>query len=190
MSDSTFSKLNKALRRAESGSEAAECHGTLCGILSSGRDGLEERWIEVALGDVVAGSAPVADCRAMLESLHKQTRAQLVATEFGFMPLLPDDDAPLEERVNALGAWCQGFLFGLGLAEVGEPKDLPNDVREVVEDFAEIARAGLAPDDDTTDGGDEEAYAELVEYLRVGAQLVHDELNPAGTSFRAPPGIH
>ena len=34
------------------------------------------------------------------------------------MPLLPCDDTPLSQRVQALGGWCEGFLFGAGLTGI------------------------------------------------------------------------
>ena len=38
----------------------------------------------------------------------------LADRELEFAPLLPDDDAPLDEQVQALALWCQGFLSGVG----------------------------------------------------------------------------
>ena len=51
---------------------------------------------------------------------------------------------------------------------------LPKDTREVLSDFSEIARAGL--DGTEVDENEEHAYAEVVEYVRVSALLVYDEL--------------
>ena len=184
----TFVKLEQILSRAEAMSDAAECHGTLCGFLSGGKPELREQWLNDSLQDLHDCETPVQECRIALEQLHDETHAHLSLPEFGFAPLLPDDDESLMDRADALSTWCQGFLYGLGLAEVGDPQALPHDVREVVEDFAEIAQAGLASGCDGE--ADEEAYTELVEYLRVGVQLVHDELNPGVATFRAPPGLH
>jgi uncharacterized protein YgfB (UPF0149 family) len=51
---------------------------------------------------------------------------------------------------------------------------LPDEVSEVLKDLTEIARAS----ETETSGSDEEeqAYTELVEYLRAAVQLIHDEL--------------
>jgi hypothetical protein len=51
---------------------------------------------------------------------------------------------------------------------------LPEDVPEVLADLARISHAGDVGSE-TTDV-EEEAYAELVEFLRVGVQLIYDEL--------------
>lgn len=91
-----------------------------------------------------------------------------------FVPLLPPDESDLATRVEALGAWAQGFLYGFGGAGPLPRGSLPEDVAEVLSDFAEIARAGAvgAESEDT----EEDAYVELVEFLRVGVQLVFDDL--------------
>ena len=100
-----------------------------------------------------------------------------------------ESGAALADRVEAMSGWCDGFMYGLGLAEVASFDKLPPDVAEVLRDFADIGRGGLALGENAEE--DEEAFMELSEYLRVGTQLVHDELNAGrGVPFRAPPGLH
>ena len=43
---------------------------------------------------------------------------------------------------------------------------------EILDDFSEITKAGASKEDGEEA---EQAYAELVEYIRVSAQLVYDE---------------
>ena len=50
------------------------------------------------------------------------------------------------------------------------------DVGEIVRDFTEISRA--TGDEAEADESNEQAYAELVEFIRVGAQVVFEELLP------------
>jgi uncharacterized protein YgfB (UPF0149 family) len=45
---------------------------------------------------------------------------------------------------------------------------------DIIKDMLQITRAVAA--DDSNEGADEEAYVELVEYLRVAAQLTYEEL--------------
>jgi uncharacterized protein YgfB (UPF0149 family) len=92
-----------------------------------------------------------------------------------FEPLLPPDDADLAARVEALGTWAQGFLYGFGAAGPFPRGTLPAEITEVLSDFAEVARAGSVGME--TVEVEEEAYAELVEFMRVGVQLVFDELS-------------
>ncbi|MDH3589591.1 MAG: UPF0149 family protein, partial [Gammaproteobacteria bacterium] len=69
--------------------------------------------------------------------------------------------------------WCQGFLFGLTVGGIEAGRALPGDVAEVVGDFSRVSEAvhsGEAEEED------EQSYVELCEYVRVGAQLVFEEL--------------
>jgi uncharacterized protein YgfB (UPF0149 family) len=94
-----------------------------------------------------------------------------------FYPLLPPDDRPLSLRADGLADWCSGFMHGLGEAAAsGAGRDVLGGevMREIMEDFAEIARVTLG--DDETDLEAEAAYTELVEFVRVSVQLVFEEL--------------
>ena len=62
---------------------------------------------------------------------------------------------------------------------------------EVLRDVTEIARAGLEASG--TGEADEQAYAELVEYLRVAVQILYEELNrdgPASPDPQQPVTLH
>lgn len=91
-----------------------------------------------------------------------------------FQPLLPDDDAALEDRARALSQWCQGFLYGFGTAQPVKPEELPANVDEILRDLTHIGRASVEIDED--DEEQEQAYSDVIEYVRAGVQLIHDEL--------------
>jgi len=93
-----------------------------------------------------------------------------------FQPLLPDDEQPLNGRANALALWCTGFLYGLGTGQISDLEALNGDVGEIVRDFTEISHA--SGDAAEQDDSNEQAYAELVEFIRVAAQVVFEELLP------------
>jgi hypothetical protein len=98
-----------------------------------------------------------------------------------FEPLLPDDEQPLNGRANALALWCTGFLYGLGTGQISDLEALNGDVGEIVRDFTEISRA--TGDDADADESNEQAYAELVEFIRVAAQVVFEELAAFAQTF-------
>jgi uncharacterized protein YgfB (UPF0149 family) len=181
-------ELQQLLEGLGSASGAAEAHGCLCGALCV-RDGQgAAEWVS----DLVDGIAePVAGGLEIeaLQQLHQETGAALRTRDPGFTPLLPEDTAPLGARVEALAAWCSGFLYGLGLGGSGSLLADAGAIGEILRDFAEIARATL-PLDATAEEG-EQAYVELVEFVRAGAQLAFEEL--AGHAAGAPaagPGLH
>jgi len=186
----SYEHLQSALQRAGAPAGAAESHGAICGVICTGIEH-DSLWISHLLGEP-DGKAPDLDCVALLHSLAARSRRQLAVFDMQFGPLLPFDDAPLPERVDALGRWCQGLLFGLSLGRTREALErLEGEAAEVLRDVTEIARAGL--ESSGTGEADEQAYAELVEYLRVAVQILYEELNrdgPASPDPQQPVTLH
>jgi hypothetical protein len=91
-----------------------------------------------------------------------------------FQLLLPDDDAPLAERAMALSQWCQGFLYGFGTGGAVPRDRLSGEVEEVLRDLTHISQASVETGADAEE--EEQAYTEIIEYVRAGVQLIHDEL--------------
>ena len=52
---------------------------------------------------------------------------------------------------------------------------MPTNIDEVLRDIAQIGRATIEVNE--AEEEQEEAYAEVIEYVRVGVQLIHDELH-------------
>jgi uncharacterized protein YgfB (UPF0149 family) len=152
--------------------DAAEAHGTLVGALCAMTAYRFEDWLQEILP---AGGAQALSSGA-LRALYFVTSETLAGTDLEFQPLLPEDPQPLSERTAALAQWCVGFLYGLGSGSIQDLKTLPGEVGEVVRDFDEITRVGV--DGGESDEQNESAYAELVEFVRVGVQLVFEELGP------------
>ena len=169
-----FDEVAQALAAGGSIVPAAEAHGCLVGALCARRVYLPAEWLEEILPDVAEGAARPQLGHGPLHELFEQSRAVLDGREMEFQPLLPPDEAALAERVEALGAWAQGFLYGFGAAGPYARGALPADVAEVLADLAEISRAGNVGAESAE--VEESALAELVEYARVGVQLVYDEL--------------
>ena len=169
---SDYSEIQRALADAHSLADAAEAHGTLAGSLCAAGGYRFEDWLAEILPEGEAGR----EATDALRGLFEQTAVALGGLDMEFAPLLPHDEEPLDARATALGQWCQGFLYGLGSSSLSDIKGLPGDVGEVVRDLSEITQVGV----DAEEGleSNEGAYAELVEFVRVGVQLVFDELEP------------
>lgn len=173
MADIRFEDFEDVLVAARSLAEAAEAHGSLCGALCSMAPyGLQD-WINEILPD---GASLSEESAAMLERVFTATASSFGEQGMQFEPLLPDDEQPLNGRANALALWCTGFLYGLGTGQIADLEALNGDVGEIVRDFTEISRA--TGDDAEADESNEQAYAELVEFIRVAAQVVFEELLP------------
>jgi uncharacterized protein YgfB (UPF0149 family) len=173
MSDIRFKDFEDVLAVAGSLADAAEAHGSLCGALCSMSPYRMQDWVNEILPD---GTALSAESSAMIERVFTATATSFGEQGMEFEPLLPDDESPLNGRANALALWCTGFLYGLGTGHISDLEALNGDVGEIVRDFTEISRA--SGDDADADDSNEQAYAELVEFIRVAAQVVFEELLP------------
>lgn len=177
-----YAEVARDLDAASAEMQAAEAHGCLCGALCALDEYTFEQWLAELSPDVARADAlglPGSPLRLLFESTGQSLRSDAME----FSPLLPDDDVSLALRTDALAQWAQGFLYGLATGDIGRNPALPGTVREILGDFAEISRATLSTDIDadapeTGDEADEEAFVELHEFMRAGAQLVYDELLP------------
>jgi uncharacterized protein len=173
ISDIRFKDFEDVLATAGSLADAAEAHGSLCGALCCMSPYKMQDWVNEILPD---GAALSDESAAMLERVFTATATSFGEQGMEFEPLLPDDEQPLNGRANALALWCSGFLYGLGTGHISDLEALNGDVGEIVRDFTEISRA--TGDDADADESNEQAYAELVEFIRVAAQVVFEELLP------------
>ena len=163
-------EIERALAAAEVGVDGCELHGSICGLLCAGGR-LSGNWLETL---AIEGATPSAG--GPLQRLREASEAQLGDADCGFELLLPDDAEGLGERIEALGAWCRGFLGGYGLG-AGQPSELSPDAREALEDLARIAQAELSFEEGEED---ESALAEIVEFVRVAVMLLHGEAGRRG----------
>lgn len=173
--------VDDALERLERDSGAAECHGAMAGLLCAAGKMERAQWLKRLFPSVESGDLLAREAIDTLARLYDETARQLDDAVLDFQLLLPDDEEPLDERIEALAEWCQGFLLGMSEGGVKELAALPADSGEVMRDLVEIARAGSY---DLAGGEEDEvAYNELLEYVRTGVLLINEELNPT----QAPP---
>jgi hypothetical protein len=170
----TFPEIARVLETLSATVPAAESHGCLCGALCTTQQYPLDRWLEEIIPD---GEEAAEGERRALDLLFADTLNALRGDQMEFEPLLPDDEAPLEQRAAALSQWCQGFLYGFGSGGRVKAQELPPNVEEILRDLTHIGRATV----DVGENGEEEeeAYAEVLEYVRAGVQLIHDELAEA-----------
>jgi uncharacterized protein YgfB (UPF0149 family) len=182
-----YDRLRDSLADAGAVVALAELHGGVCGALCAGGAPAAKRWLADCLDDLDLDAAAVAD---ELSDLVQASSRMLVDGDLAFGPLLPGDDAPLEEQVQALALWCHGFLGGLGEAapDLGRTRAEGAAVTEILGDFAEISRAGLSEDEAAGREQPDFALAEIQEYVRVSVQIVYEELRAERTA--TADGLH
>jgi uncharacterized protein len=169
---------------------ATESHGALCGMLCAQGATEASQWMLHVLGEREESSAALRQVGKKLLQIHQLSVEQMNDNDAEFDLMLPDDDEPLEMRVEALGTWCQGFVYGLAVGGIKEDTVLPEDSKELIKDILEISRAGyvadneaeLAADDEGSSEEDEVAFMEVSEYVRMGILLIYEELQPLQSS--------
>ena len=171
-----FLGLDQALARADAAAGAAEVHGLLCGLWCAVGRVDEGLWLAQVFEDTDPQQTVVQQGRAAVQALADWTVPALNDPVLGMDLLLPADSQPLAERTAALSEWCQGFLLGLAAGGITRDTPVPDDVSELIRDFTEISRAGF--DAEVGDEEDENALAQIVEYVRIGVLLINDELQP------------
>ena len=172
MNEVSYPELQRLLAETRAVSDAAEAHGTLAGALCAAVPYTLDDWLAEILPE---GRAPEA-AAAGLREVFDATATALRDRQMAFQPLLPDDADGLAARTAALGEWCQGFLYGLGTGHLHSLDGAGDEVGEILRDFTEITHVDVDPQD--SEDSNEAAYAELVEFVRVGVQLLFEQLEP------------
>jgi uncharacterized protein YgfB (UPF0149 family) len=138
----------------------SQWHGCIVGLLVSGRRADE---LLGAMGHALQESI-TGDLMIASEQSAKASLRALRDPNYGFSPLIPDDDDELELRSEALASWCEGFLQGFAVGVAGSDQ-ISTDAAEILRDMAQIARLEV---DSTSDIDEQESdFIELVEYVRV-----------------------
>ena len=179
--DEWFAVLARALEDAGSPIGAAEFHGGLCGALCVGGPDAVGTWLERCGAELGSPRFAEADFRDLCARLESASWAALAGDEMTFAPVLPNDDTALPDRVRALASWCSGFVSGLGQSGASFEGALgdSDEITEIVGDFIEIGKAGVDTEAEDDDETGETAYAEVAEFVRVGVQIVFEELRLA-----------
>jgi uncharacterized protein YgfB (UPF0149 family) len=162
-----FHDLQKAITKSALKLHASEIHGLMCGILSGNIREEIPNWEQLI--NQSETKTPV-----ILKKLFKSSTEQLKQFLFEFEIVLPDDDQHLCMRAEGLTVWCQGFLTGLKLSNVSfESED--EDFSEAISDLIEIAKMNYEKVVESEE--DENAYMELVEYVRMAVILIYQTLH-------------
>jgi uncharacterized protein len=166
-----YTKLQTTLKQTSSLIDVAELHGFFTGLLCF-KDEIKLTDWEFQLGEEIDPSEEHKQAVIVFQKLLDAIEQQLRSTEFEFSLLLPADEIPLKQRLQALQDWCQGFLYGVGLSK--SRNDRFNIIeQEFINDVATFSHRLLNDCIETDDN--ETAYIELVEYLRAGVFNLYEE---------------
>ncbi|MGN5754910.1 UPF0149 family protein [Acinetobacter calcoaceticus] len=140
-------------------SSPSELHGLLTGIVCVTEAPTREQWSQILTTLNVPELSE--DALTLLTDEAEDVVHAISDDELDYLPMLPDDEHPLQERVQALSDWCAGVVLGFGLAS-GHIRD---DERELIENLQDIAAVEFEDSDNDEEG--ESSYEELYEFVRL-----------------------
>jgi len=113
--------------------------------------------------------------------LFEQTRKLLCGDDdsFRYDLFLPGDDVELSQQLEAIRAWCEGFLFGIGYSR--SESTWPGETAEIMKDIVEFTKLDSELDDEMDEeekNENEAALIEIQEYLRVAVMMIRDQFSP------------
>ena len=140
-------------------SSPSELHGLLTGIVCVTETPSRAEWLQI----LSTLDVPKLDdeALAMLSEEAEDVSHALSEDELDYLPMLPDDEHTLSERVQALADWCAGVVLGFGLAS----RHIRADEEELIESLQDVASVEFDESDDDEEG--EASYQELYEFVRI-----------------------
>ena len=170
--------FDDALRRCGASWDASQSHGVIAARIAVEGQAALPGVAQVILEGTDPANALRRECEQLLGELFESTYDALASRQSGFSPLLPDDTDSADRRTEAIAHWSEGYLHGL--VSAGHSEDVKGrlgaePIADIIKDMLEITRAVVGEDE--SDESSEAAYAEIVEYLRVAAQLIFEELD-------------
>lgn len=167
----------------------SELQGMLCGKLSGGKQLNATDWVNEALDFMDLARADLTDDNlALFDMLLCESTADISESKYAFKLLVPDDSSTLNRRVDELGAWCKGYLHGIGTSGLRGDMPLSPDTTEVLRDLAQIAN--VIVDEDGEMEENEIYWNELVEYVKVAVLNVYTELKSMDLDGADPGTYH
>lgn len=169
-----YQEIDQVLQHTSLKLHPAQVHGVITGLICADPNS-KKGWEELVTGQKEANKT-----HEILQKIYENTANQLADFLFEFQLILPSDRTALPERAEALTLWCQGFLTGLKLKQVDIEGREESDITEAIDDIIEIAKMNY--EEVVASEEDEAAFMELVEYVRMAAILIYQDLQPGNKS--------
>ncbi|OTG81718.1 UPF0149 family protein [Acinetobacter sp. ANC 4648] len=140
-------------------SSPSELHGLLTGIVCVTEAPTRDEWLQI----LSTLNIPKLDdeALALLEEEANDVAHALSEDELDYLPMLPDDEHFLSERVQALADWCAGVVLGFGLTS----GHIRANEQELIEGLQDVASVEFEETDEDEEG--EQSYQELYEFVRL-----------------------
>ncbi|MCH7311117.1 UPF0149 family protein [Acinetobacter sp. ANC 4805] len=140
-------------------SSPSELHGLLTGIVCVTQAPTTDEWSQIL--NTLNVPALKAEALESLTDEAEDVAHALSDDELDYLPMLPDDNHLLADRVQALADWCAGVVLGFGLAS----GHIRVEEQELIEHLQDVAAVEFEDSDNDEEG--EESYQELYEFVRL-----------------------
>lgn len=161
---------------------AAEVHGVICGLICGGMAKDDVRWQQHFNDLLNDGFGLPAELKKVVNLLFYRVYEDLLGQQ-RFELLLPVDDDPLDDRLDAMMEWAGAFLAGFGVVQQELNKASP-ELREMIQDISSITQ--VSAEFEQEDEESEAAFVVLYEHLKLGATLAFEEFGKGEPAPRRP----
>lgn len=180
-----YAQAEQLLEQHDVMASPAELHGILCGLLCGGVAATGKQWLTEFNALVNDGLPMPAAVRGWLEQLFLTTQSAL-NQQSGLELLLPDEDCPLDERLQSISEWVQAFLAGFAVMQQ-ELNRASEELQEMIGDFSNITQLD---DEFEEDEENETSYFVLYEHVKLGTMLAFEEFGNVLPQAEPSPTLH
>ena len=169
-----YEQLDEWLLGNNSDCIPAEVHGLFCGMSALNEN---ETFSEIFVKSLTEyADLDIFDFQInhpVLFSFLEYSSGKNKESEFHLELFLPDDDHPFYERVEALGSWCKGFLYGVQNTFKDEVETMrDSDCIQALDDIKAISEL----DTDSYNDSVESDFYVVAEHAKLSAGLIISEL--------------
>ncbi|MDC9714357.1 MAG: UPF0149 family protein [Gammaproteobacteria bacterium] len=179
-----YDAFKSTLHHLNTDDTIASAHGILCGFACVKPDLSLDDWLNEVLISIDFDNLNEKSAHQQLAQIYNNTLSQLGDETLNFQLLIADENCKLTEQADTLIQWCQGFLLGLGLKKISTNDE---DVLEMIKDFGEISKLDVGVLDSEQNAQD---LNEIIEFVRIGALLIQETLQPSKQDYISPDTLH
>jgi uncharacterized protein YgfB (UPF0149 family) len=171
-SGNLYENFEDALSTSDCDINASEIQGVLAGMISVGLKTNDPHWSGTLLEIVNDGKVLTVEAQALLTEVFTET-FDAFNEDDGLAPILvPNDQYPLIDRLEAISLWSQGYLLGFGLQQ-GKRAITSKEINEALLDISEISQLELSSDESEES---QMALITLIEHIKVAVKVIYLEL--------------
>lgn len=171
-SEDLYETFDDTLAEADCEINASEFQGILAGMISAGLKATDKHWQSIIIEVANDGHALSKEALETVQNVFSESQQAFMQQDILAPILLPNDQYPLIDRLEALSFWCQGFLLGFGL-QFGDQSIEQSEITESLQDITEISQLELSADESENS---QVAFVTVIEHIKVAVKVIYMEL--------------